>query len=114
MIAQAGTGYYYFNLFLKSTGYSVAQTNTLPTAGSALSIVAAVGFGILVDRTGWRLSTTIALQILVAVSNILLWIWNLPRPVLLFANYLSYVGAAAQPIIIVRGFQRPFGTVDDS
>ncbi|KAJ0283621.1 hypothetical protein CBS470a_007236, partial [Colletotrichum nupharicola] len=31
MVAEAGSGTGYFNLYLKSEGYSVVQTNVLPT-----------------------------------------------------------------------------------
>lgn len=33
MVAEAGSGTGYFNLFLKSEGYSVVKTNILPTIG---------------------------------------------------------------------------------
>ncbi|KAJ0310845.1 hypothetical protein Brms1b_008473 [Colletotrichum noveboracense] len=34
MVAEAGSGTGYFNLYLKSEGYSVVQTNVLPTIGT--------------------------------------------------------------------------------
>ncbi|KAI5922270.1 major facilitator superfamily domain-containing protein [Camillea tinctor] len=105
MVAQAGSGTNYFNLWLKASGYSVVETNILPTAGNALSIVAAFSFGIIADATGHRLGAIIAVQLLVMLSNILLSIWNIPTAALLFAFYLSYVGAAAQPIVIAWGSQ---------
>lgn len=40
-------------------------------------------------------------QVLVLLSNILLSIWYIPKGSILFANYLAYVGQAAQPIVIV-------------
>jgi ACS family pantothenate transporter-like MFS transporter len=101
MVANAGSGTNYFNLWLQSAGYSVVDINILPTAGNAISVVAAFFFGILADRTGKRLSMVLVVQILVLISNILLSVWNIPRGALLFAFYLSYVGAAAQPIVIV-------------
>lgn len=33
MVAEAGSGTSYFNLYLKAEGYSVVQTNVLPTIG---------------------------------------------------------------------------------
>lgn len=101
MVAQAGSGTNYFNLWLKAIGYSVVDTNILPTAGSALSIVSAFVFGMIADATGRRLPTIIAVESIVMLANILLSVWYLPKGVILFANYLSYIGAAAQPIVIV-------------
>ncbi|KAI1077758.1 major facilitator superfamily domain-containing protein [Whalleya microplaca] len=105
MVAQAGSGTNYFNLWLKWAGYSVVNTNVLPTAGNALSVVAAFSFGIIADATGHRLATIIVVQLLVMLSNVLLSVWNIPTPALLFAFYLSYVGSAAQPIVIAWGHQ---------
>lgn len=106
MVAQAGSGTNYFNLWLKSVGYSVVDTNILPTAGNALSIVSAFTFGIIADATGQRLPAIVTIQLLVMVANILLSVWYIPKGALLFANYLSYMGAAAQPIVIVSGIRR--------
>ncbi|KAI0010795.1 major facilitator superfamily domain-containing protein [Xylariaceae sp. FL0662B] len=103
MVAQAGSGTNYFNLWLKWAGYSVVNTNVLPTAGNALSIVAAFTFGMIADATGHRLAMIIVVQLLVMLSNVLLSVWHIPTPALLFAFYLSYVGAAAQPIVIAWG-----------
>ncbi len=100
-VANAGLGTNYFNLWLKAKGYSVAQTNVLPTAGNALSVVAAFFFGIIADRTGKRLPILIVIELLMMTSNVMLSVWNIKKGALLFAFYLSYVGGAAQPIIIV-------------
>jgi len=40
---------------------------------------------------------------IVLLSNILLSVWYIPKGAILFANYLSYVGSAAQPIVIAWG-----------
>ncbi len=101
MVAQAGSGTNYFNLWLKAAGYSIVDTNILPTAGSALSLVSAFIFGAIADASGRRLTTIIGIQLLVMLSNILLSVWYIPKGALLFAFYLSFVGAAAQPIVIV-------------
>lgn len=98
-------GSQYFNLWLKAEGYSVVNVNTIPTAGSALGIVAALVSGIYADRTGRRKTTVTILIILMLISSILLSIWNLPKGVLFFANFLSFVGPAAQPIVIVSSTQ---------
>ncbi|KAH9904477.1 major facilitator superfamily domain-containing protein [Xylariomycetidae sp. FL2044] len=103
MVAQSGSGTSYFNLWLKWAGYSVVDTNVLPTAGNVLSIVSAFVFGMIADFTGQRLSMIIVVQLLVMLSNILLSIWNIPTGALFFAFYLSYIGAAAQPIVIAWG-----------
>lgn len=39
MVAEAGSGTSYFNLYLKAEGYSVVQTNVLPTIGRPKSFV---------------------------------------------------------------------------
>lgn len=101
MAAEAGTATNYFNLWLQDVGYSIYQVNVLPTAGNALSIVVAFIFGIIADRTGQRLLMIAVTETIVLLANILLSIWYLPVAVLLAANYLAAVGAAAQPIIIV-------------
>ncbi|KAM5355066.1 hypothetical protein ACJ41O_001712 [Fusarium nematophilum] len=103
MVAQAGSGTGYFNLYLKAEGYSVVQTNVLPTAGNAISVVAAFFAGGIVDATGARLTVSVIVQGAVMVSNILLAVWYIPDGARLFAYFLSYVGAAAQPIIISWG-----------
>lgn len=101
MVANAGLGSNYFNLWLKANHYSVVQTNVLPTAGNVVSVVAAFAFGIYADRIGKRLYAIIAVELLLILSNILLSVWDIPKGALLFAFYLSYISGAAQPIIIV-------------
>ncbi|KAF5012750.1 hypothetical protein FDECE_1170 [Fusarium decemcellulare] len=103
MVAQAGSGTGYFNLYLKAEGYSVVQTNVLPTAGNAISVVAAFLAGGIVDATQARLTMSVIIQLAVVVSNILLAVWYIPNSARLFAYFLSYVGSAAQPIIISWG-----------
>lgn len=49
----------------------------------------------------------LVIQFLVLLSNILLSAWYIPKGAILFANYLAYVGQAAQPIVIVRLEQHP-------
>ncbi|KAL4865334.1 major facilitator superfamily domain-containing protein [Aspergillus spectabilis] len=95
MVAQAGQGSGYFNLWLKDQGYSTAQVNTIPTAGNALSVVASLFFGTIADRTGTRAETCIVVCLIVIVSNIMLSIWNIPRAGLLFAFFLSFVSCKA-------------------
>lgn len=101
MVANASLGTNYFNLWLKAEGYSVYQTNVLPTAGNALAITAAFFFGIIADKTGQRLPTIITIEMLMMISNIMLSVWHIPKGALFFAFYTSYVGGSAQPIIIV-------------
>ncbi|TVY93356.1 Pantothenate transporter [Lachnellula willkommii] len=102
-VAMMNYGSSYFNLWLKAEGYSVVNINTIPTAGAALSIVAALASGIFADRTGKRKTTVSILIITVTVGNILLSVWHLPKGVLMFSNFLLFVGAAAQPIVISWG-----------
>lgn len=101
MSGQASSGLKYFNLWLKAKGYTVVEINTIPTAGSALSIVAALAVGVAVDNLGYPATTIVLIQLLVMVANIILSVWNVPGAVIIFANYLLYVGYASQPIIIV-------------
>lgn len=103
-------GNLYFNLWLKAEGYSVVNINTIPTAGAALGIIAALTAGIYADRTGKRKTTVTILIIIVTVGNILLTVWHLPKGVLMFANFLTFVGSAAQPIVIVS--KSPFPLQD--
>ncbi|KAI8266331.1 hypothetical protein K4K58_010108 [Colletotrichum sp. SAR11_239] len=105
MVAEAGSGTGYFNLYLKSEGYSVVQTNVLPTIGNAIQIVAAFSVGWLSDATGNRVLTVVFVQVLVLVSNIILSIWDVPKAALLAAFYLSYTGGAAQPVVISYGHE---------
>ena len=104
-VAMAGSGTGYFNLWLQAAGYSVTQVNVLPTAGNAVSIVAAFALGVFVDRTGHRLAALLALQASLLVSNVLLSVWTIPDWAILFANYLAYVNAASQPIVIGWGHE---------
>lgn len=106
MVAQAGQGSGFFNLWLKDQGYSTAQINTIPTAGNAISVIASLFFGTIADRTGTRKETCAVVCVIVIVSNIMLSVWNIPRPALLFAFFLSFVSAAAQPLIIVTPSHR--------
>ncbi|KAK1654105.1 pantothenate transporter [Colletotrichum phormii] len=105
MVAEAGSGTGYFNLYLKSEGYSVVKTNILPNIGNAMQIVAAFTVGWLSDATGSRVLTVVFVQALVLVLNIILSIWNVPKAALLAAFYLSYTGGAAQPIVISYGHE---------
>lgn len=103
MVAEAYMGRNFFNLYLKDRGYSVVQTNILPTAGNAVSIVAAFIFGWLSDASGSRLLVVNIVQAIVLVSNIIMVVWHVPETALMAAFYLAYVGSAAQPVVIVSG-----------
>lgn len=115
MVGQAISGLKYFNLYLKWDGWSVVDINILPTGGDALSVVAALFFGILADQTGWNATLVVLLQGIVITSNSMLAAWcsghDLSKGSLLFAYYLSYVGLAAQPIVIVSTYNVPPGSV---
>lgn len=101
MVAACHTATSYFNLWLKAEGYSVVKVNTLPTAGNALAIVVTLIWGILADRTGQRYWLITGLLVLMMVSNIILSVWNVPKPALMFAYYISYAGSATTPVLIV-------------
>ncbi|KAF9697513.1 hypothetical protein EKO04_004277 [Ascochyta lentis] len=100
MVAACHTATSYFNLWLKASGYSVEETNYLPTGGNALNIVFTVSCGIIADRTGENYWMIVAIQMLMIFSNILLTVWHIPKSALMFAYYLSYCGSAATPILI--------------
>ncbi|EME84980.1 uncharacterized protein MYCFIDRAFT_187776 [Pseudocercospora fijiensis CIRAD86] len=103
MVGQAISGIKYFNLYLKAEKYSVVQINILPTAGDALSVVTALGFGILADTTGYNATIIVAISLLVMAANAMLAVWSIPKSALLFAFFISYAGLAAQPIVIAWG-----------
>ncbi|KAF2118402.1 pantothenate transporter [Lophiotrema nucula] len=105
MVAEAGYGTNFFNLYLKHEGYSVVKTNILPTIGNAIQIVAAFSVGWLSDATGSRVLTVVFIEIIVLVSNIILTAWDVPKAALLAAFYMSYVGGAAQPVVISYGHE---------
>ncbi|KAL1644196.1 hypothetical protein SLS58_004476 [Diplodia intermedia] len=105
MVAEAYMGRTFFNLYLKDRGYSVVQTNILPTAGNAVSIVAAFVFGWLSDASGSRLFVVNIVQAIVLVSNIIMVVWHVPEAALMAAFYLAYVGSAAQPVVISWGHE---------
>ncbi|KAL1984733.1 hypothetical protein VTN96DRAFT_8766 [Rasamsonia emersonii] len=86
MVAEAGSGSDYFNLWLKAEKYDVVLVNTIPSAGNAIS-------------------TAIVVCAIVIVANILLSIWHIGKGGLFFAFFLSYTSAAAQPIIIAWGHE---------
>ncbi|KAK1671242.1 pantothenate transporter liz1 [Colletotrichum godetiae] len=100
MVAACHTATSYFNLWLKSAGYSVVDANIYPTGGSALNIVATVIWGIIADRTGENYVMIVIVQALMILSNILLSVWYIPKGALMFAYYLSYAGSAATPVLI--------------
>jgi len=101
MVAACHSASSYFNLWLKAVGYSVVQTNVLPTAGSALNIVITLTWGILADHTGQYYWLIIICMGWCMVSNIILVIWDVPKAALLFSYYISYAGSAATPVLIV-------------
>ena len=101
MVAACHTATSYFNLWLKASGYSVVKANTLPTAGNALAIVVTITWGILADRTGQKYFLIVSLVVVMMISNIMLSVWNIPKPALMAAFYLSYAGSATTPVLIV-------------
>jgi ACS family pantothenate transporter-like MFS transporter len=101
MVANAGLGSQFFNLWLKAEKFSVVNVNTIPTAGSALQVIFALAFGTIADVTRQRLHTANAASLLGIVSNIMLAIWYIPKGALWFAFFLSYVCSSVQPVIIV-------------
>ncbi|RMZ79996.1 hypothetical protein DV738_g2932, partial [Chaetothyriales sp. CBS 135597] len=92
--------YTYFSLWLKAEGYSVVETNYLPTGGSALAIVVTILWGMIADRTGKFYWLIASLQVLMIFANILLSVWHIPKSALMFAYYISYAGSAATPVLI--------------
>ncbi|KAH8660505.1 pantothenate transporter [Xylariales sp. PMI_506] len=103
LIAYGASSSNYFNLWLKATGYSVTQTNLIPTAGNALTIVSALLFGALSDWTGRRISIVVFVSVIMTVSNIMLSIWYIPNTAIFVAQFLAYIGPIGQPFIIAYG-----------
>lgn len=102
MLAANHSATQYFNLYLKASGYSVSQRNTLPTAGNALAIVITILWGMLADRTHHYYWLIVSLCGVMMLSNILLSVWNIPHKALMAAYYISYAGSATTPVLIVR------------
>ncbi|RFU27155.1 hypothetical protein B7463_g9180, partial [Scytalidium lignicola] len=105
MVANAGLGPQFFNLWLKAEKYSVVLVNTIPTAGSALQVIFALAFGTIADVTGQRMHTANAASVLTMATNIMLAIWYIPKAALWFAFFVSFAGNAVQPVIIAWGHE---------
>ncbi|PMD30100.1 MFS general substrate transporter [Hyaloscypha variabilis F] len=105
MVANAGLGPSFFNLWLKAEKYSVVLVNTIPTTGSALQVIFAISFGTIADLTGQRKHTANVVSVLTLVTNIILSIWYVPKGALWFAFFFSFVSSSAQPIIIAWGHE---------
>lgn len=105
MVANAGLGPSFFNLWLKAEKYSVVLVNTIPTAGSALQVIFALIFGTIADASGKRMHTANAASVCTIVANIILAIWYVPKAALWFAFFFSFVGNAVQPVIIAWGHE---------
>ncbi|KAL1637398.1 hypothetical protein SLS56_000536 [Neofusicoccum ribis] len=103
MVAEAYMGRNFFNLYLKDRGYSVVQTNILPTAGNAVSIVAAFLFGWLSDASGSCLFVVNIVQGIMLVSNIIMVIWNVPEKALMAAFYLALGDMKSRSIMQTSG-----------
>jgi ACS family pantothenate transporter-like MFS transporter len=101
MVAACHTATSYFNLWLKAAGYSVTDRNVLPTGGNALAIVVTILWGMLADRTRQYYWLIVGLCLIMMLSNILLSVWYIPKPALMFAYYISYAGSATTPVLIV-------------
>ena len=67
-----------FSLYLKAkeTYYSVIQINTLPTAGSAVSVVIAIIAGAVVDKTGNFWVPSLVVTVPVIIGSVLLVVWD--------------------------------------
>jgi ACS family pantothenate transporter-like MFS transporter len=101
MVANAGLGPQFFNLWLKAEKYSVVLVNTIPTAGSALQVIFALIFGTIADATGRRMDTANVASVLTLMTNIMLAIWYIPKSALWFAFFFSFIANSVQPVIIV-------------
>lgn len=69
-----------FSLYLKAYSpkiYSVVQVNTLPTIGTACSIVGALVAGIAADRIGNFWMPAVTTMLFVSVGTIMLVIWDI-------------------------------------
>ncbi|KAL4745504.1 major facilitator superfamily domain-containing protein [Aspergillus terricola var. indicus] len=87
----------------KTKGTVPHRSTPFPQPGNVISVVASLVFGTIADRTGRRKEYCAIVCVIVIIANIMLSIWDIPRPALLFAFFLSFVSAAAQPLIIAWG-----------
>jgi MFS transporter, ACS family, pantothenate transporter len=101
MVANAGLGPQFFNLWLKAEKFSVVQVNTIPTAGSALQVLFAFTYGTIADLTGRRMLVANIASVFLIFVNTLLAIWNIPIGLKWFAFLCSFSGQGVQPLIIV-------------
>lgn len=79
----------------------MVDVNTIPTGGSALTVVTSILFAYFADITGKRKHAINIIAVLTIVANIMLSVWYIPKSAKLFAFFLSYIGGASQPILIV-------------
>lgn len=69
-----------FSLYLKAFSpriYSVVQVNTLPTIGTACSIIGALVAGVAADRIGNFWLPAIVTSMLVMIGSVLLVVWDI-------------------------------------
>ncbi|KAK1987053.1 pantothenate transporter liz1 [Colletotrichum cereale] len=116
MVAACHSATSYFNLWLKSAGYSVVDANIYPTGGSALNIVVTVIWGIVADHTGQNYLMIVIIQALMILSNILLSSWanrlnagdpSLRQLLVATANVVSYAWVLWVPLVLFPTYDAP-------
>lgn len=87
-------------LWLKAEHYPVPKVNNLPTVYSAISIVWMLFSGAYNDWAGNRWFSIAVVCVTNIMSEIILVIWNVPKPAKFFAYYIAGTIQSLFPIII--------------
>ncbi|KAJ5641144.1 hypothetical protein N7528_000769 [Penicillium herquei] len=83
-----------FELWLKAEGYSVYEINVLPTAQSAVAVVAQIAAGMLSDSPlfkGRRWQIITAMQLWTFIGSVILLVWTIPLSARFFAYFVLWV-----------------------
>ena len=80
----------------KQAIYSVVQINTLPTAGSAVSVVIAVIAGAVADKTGNFWIPSLVATVPVIIGSVLLVVWDVGESGRLAGFIISHANGGKQ------------------
>ncbi|KAJ4386426.1 hypothetical protein N0V93_009321 [Gnomoniopsis smithogilvyi] len=86
------------SLWMKSNGWSVAMVNIIPTAQSAVQLVATVGLSVLSDFLRSRAIVMTVPTLFGFFTSLCLAIWSIPVGLKWFAFFASRVGVAYGPL----------------
>ena len=90
-----------FALYLKATHHSVYQINVWPTGQSAVGVVVQIAAGMLSDSpllNGRRWQAITVMQAGTLLGTVIISIWSVPKGLLFFAYYISYMSAGVPGI----------------